>query len=260
MPEVAKPDVVVQMDSEPEVAGVGAIEEAGGTARAASKTEEHTTEDTDAAHVTSLPLAQVDVMGTTSDATDAAAPSAANPFDADAAVPSAANPFDTGAAAPSAANPFDADAAAPSAANPFDTGAAAPSAANPFDADAAVPSAVNPFDTGVAAPSAANPFDTTGEAVAPPAPSKSVAAWQPTLPPTLAAGNGAGDAAFKIIVVGDSGVGKTCLLVRFAEGRYNHQGKATVRCSKCMRRMCTCTSQHVATPLSGFRTSFACTF
>ena len=226
--------MVVQMESEPEVAGVGAIEEAGGTARAASKTEEHTTEDTDAAHVTSLPLAQVDVMGTTSDATDAAAPSAANPFDADAAVPSAANPFDTGAAAPSAANPFDADAAAPSA--------------------------VNPFDTGVAAPSAANPFDTTGEAVAPPAPSKSVAAWQPTLPPTLAAGNGAGDAAFKIIVVGDSGVGKTCLLVRFAEGRYNHQGKATVRCSKCMRRMCTCTSQHVATPLSGFRTSFACTF
>lgn len=39
---------------------------------------------------------------------------------------------------------------------------------------------------------------------------------------------GAPAAPFKIIIVGDSGVGKTCLLVRFVQGRYEGNEKPTV--------------------------------
>ena len=39
---------------------------------------------------------------------------------------------------------------------------------------------------------------------------------------------GIDSAPFKIIVIGDSGVGKTCLLLRFTEGRYDGMQKATV--------------------------------
>jgi small GTP-binding protein len=50
----------------------------------------------------------------------------------------------------------------------------------------------------------------------------------PAAASTGGAGGDAGSAPFKIIIVGDSGVGKTCLLLRFVEGRYDEVQKATI--------------------------------
>jgi len=46
--------------------------------------------------------------------------------------------------------------------------------------------------------------------------------------PEGAVATDANTAPFKIIIVGDSSVGKTCLLVRFAEGRYDGTAKPTI--------------------------------
>lgn len=68
-----------------------------------------------------------------------------------------------------------------------------------------------------AAPPEANPFG--GES--PPAPSVA------PNPAALAAA-GASSTPFKIIVVGDTGTGKTCLMMRFSDGRFDDNSMATI--------------------------------
>lgn len=42
---------------------------------------------------------------------------------------------------------------------------------------------------------------------------------------------------FKIIIIGDSGVGKTCLAHRFATGKFPEQTEATIGVDFCERRL-----------------------
>ena len=156
----------------------------------------------------------------------------------------AANPFgdDDGGAPPepsSASNPFGDEPSAPHeakpvmAANPFGDEPAS-SAGPPPAAKPAAARALNPF--GGPEIDADDDFDAAAFAAA--AGLGACVAKAATSPVDVDNSQlgGAGVASlsaemgppFKIIIVGDSGVGKTCLLLRFTEGRYDANQRATV--------------------------------
>ena len=158
---------------------------------------------------------------------------------------SSANPFEEEEEAEEAlgagsdgGNPFGG-----SALPPVPTAGSRASSSNPFGDDGYSPSTPPAQLPAVSAPlGLLDPLGSSAPAL--PLPPSAAAAtpadYGGGLPGMTAAGTGAGvgmggpavsdstAAPFKMIIVGDSSVGKTCLLVRFVEGRYDGAAKPTI--------------------------------